>query len=131
MTKDEIIDEIKNLKINKSPGQDEFTAKFIKLREIKIAPVLCEIFNLSIKTGEYPDPLKIAKVIPIFKKGDKTKCPNYRPISLLSNVSKIFERIMYNQLEMHLNSNSILYKHQYGFRKKILLNMLYLALLKK
>ena len=69
MTKDEIIDEIKNLKINKSPGQEEFTAKFLKLSENKIAPVLCEIFNLSIKTGKYPDPLKIAKVTTIFKKG--------------------------------------------------------------
>ena len=62
------MNEINKLNQNKSPGQDEFTAKFLKISSNMIVTILCEIFNLSIKTGEYPDPLKITKVIPILKK---------------------------------------------------------------
>jgi retron-type reverse transcriptase len=57
-------------------------------------------------------------VCAIFKKGDKTKCANYRPISLLSNISKIFERIMYNRIEDFLDEYDIIYEYQFGFRKK-------------
>ena len=62
--------------------------------------------------------LKSALVCPIFKKNDKTKCANYRPISLLSNIGKIFERIMYTRIESFLDVNSIMYNLQFGFRKK-------------
>ena len=117
VTKEEIIDEIKNLKINKSPGQDEFTAKFLKISVNKIAPVLCEIFNLSIKTGKYPDPLKIAKVIPIYKKGDPSLTSNYRPISVLSCINKIYEKILFKRLYNFLEKYNILYEFQFGFRQ--------------
>ena len=90
VTEEEIILEIKHLTTNKSPGQDEFTAKFLKISVDSIAPVLCKIFNLSLKTGEYPDILKIAKVLPIFKKGDPSLTSNYRPISVPSCINKIF-----------------------------------------
>ena len=73
--------------------------------------------NKSLEEGAFPTLLKTAAVCPIYKKSDKTKCVNYRPISLLSNLSKIFERIMYNRLERYLERNNILYKHQFGFRK--------------
>ena len=71
ITINEIILEINNLEQNKSPGHDEFTAKFLKISHKLIAPILCDIFNLSINKGEYPDMLKIAKVLPIFKNGSK------------------------------------------------------------
>ena len=54
---------------------------------------------------------------PIHKKSEKTKCENYRPISLLSNISKIFERVMYDRLDNFLTSLEIIYKFQFGFRK--------------
>ena len=116
---------------SKASGPFSIPSKILKEFDGFFVPILTTIINKSLKEGVFPSNLKCAKVIPIFKKGDKTKCPNYRPISLLSNVSKIFERIMYNRLETHLNSNSILYKHQYGFRKNIPLKMPYLTLLKK
>merc|ERR1712030_155306 len=111
------MNEINNLKQNKSPGQDEFTARFLKISSNMIVPILCEIFNLSIKTGEYPDPLKIAKVIPIFKKGDPSLASNYRPISVLSCINKIFERLIFNRIYKYLEKFNILYEFQYGFRQ--------------
>ena len=87
----EIVIEINQLEQNKSPGHDEFTAKFLKISHDIIAPILCDIFNLSIKKGEYPDMLKIAKVLPIFKKVSKSSVSNYRPISVLSCLNNIFE----------------------------------------
>ena len=82
-----------------------------------IAPILCEIFNLFIKTGEYPDPLKIAKVIPIFKKGDPSLASNYRPISVLSCINKIYEKILFRRLYNFLEKYNILYEFQFGFRQ--------------
>ena len=116
---------ITKMSISKASGPFSVPSKILKEFDAFFVPILTTIINKSFKEGVFPSNLKCAKVIPIYKKGDKTKCPNYRPISLLSNVSKIFERIMYNRLETYLNSNSILYEHQYGFRKNILLSMLY------
>ncbi|CAL4061285.1 unnamed protein product [Meganyctiphanes norvegica] len=84
--------EIKNLSTSKSPGHDEITAKFLKISAKKVAPAVSDIINLSIKSGEYPEALKIAKVLPIFKKGDPSLASNYRPISVLSCINKIFEK---------------------------------------
>ena len=117
VTEDEIMNEINKLKQNKSPGQDEFTARFLKISSNMIVPILCEIFNLSIKTGEYPDPLKIAKVIPIFKKGDPSLASNYRPISVLSCINKMYEKILFRRLYNFLEKYNILYEFQFGFRQ--------------
>ena len=80
-------------------------------------PVLCQIFNLSMKVGEYPDLLKIAKVLPIFKKGDHSLTSNYRPISVISCINKIFERLIFNRIYKYLEKFNILYEFQYGFRQ--------------
>ena len=77
-----------------------------------------DIINNSILEKVFLDSLKSALMCPIFKKGDKKSCANYRPISLLSNISKIFERIMYNRLESFLSEHDIIYDLQFGFRKK-------------
>jgi len=77
-----------------------------------------QIFNLSLNEGIVPDELKIAKVVPIYKKGDKSEAINYRPISLLSVFDKLLERLMYNRLYSFLTKHNILYKYQFGFRKK-------------
>ena len=75
------------------------------------------IFNKAITSGQYPDALKIAKVIPLFKKGDNTLITNYRPISLLSLLNKIFEKLLYHRLYKFLHKHNVLYKYQFGFRK--------------
>ena len=74
------------------------------------------IFSLSLKKGIFPEKMKIAKVSPIFKKGDKSILSNYRPISVLPCFSKILEHIMYNRLYTYLAENNILFNKQFGFR---------------
>ena len=113
----EIIDTVKKLKNSNSTGHDDFSNKFIKLSLPILAPALVKIFNLSLSSGIYPDKLKIAKVIPIFKKGATTSINNYRPISILSSINKIYEKILYTRLIKYIDKFQLLYKYQYGFRK--------------
>ena len=69
-------------------------------------------------SGIFPDDFKTAKIILIYKKGDSALLSNYRPISLLPTISKIFERIIYNQLYQYFNDNGLLAEQQYGFRSQ-------------
>ena len=114
---EEVAKIITNLENKKSTGHDDITVKFIKISSIYISELLARVINISIKTGIYPDQLKIAKVIPIYKKGNHSDPSNYRPISILSNINKIFEKILHKRLYSYLNKFNILYKFQYGFRK--------------
>ena len=106
------------LKINasKSTGLDNLPAKFLKEAAPIIGKPLTHIINLSIESGEVPCDMKSARVVPIYKKNSKTEAGNYRPVSILSVVSKIFERIMYDQLESYIKGESLLYEFQSGFR---------------
>jgi hypothetical protein len=71
-----------------------------------------------LNTGQFPFAMKQCRVIPIFKAGDPLDCDNYRPISLLSSISKMLEKIVAEKLVYHLNINDVLYQHQYGFMAK-------------
>ena len=71
-----------------------------------------------LSTGSFPDRLKLSEVKPIFKKGEKNDPSNYRPISIPTSFSKIFEKIIYNRLYKHINKNEILAKEQFGFQHK-------------
>ena len=73
---------------------------------------------MSFLTGQFPSVLKIAKVIPIHKKQSKVDYANYRPISLLSNIEKIIEKLMYKRLSNFLDINNLIYSLQFGFRQK-------------
>ena len=75
------------------------------------------IINQSLCTGIFHDKLKIAKVIPLYKKDDDRSFGNYRPISLLASKAKDFERVAFNQLYEYFSSNGLQYESQYGFRK--------------
>ena len=70
--------------------------------------------NLSVETGSFPNKLKYAKVIPVYKTGDKLECGNYRPISLLN---KVFEKLMFNRIKKFIANHNILSTSQYGFRE--------------
>ena len=113
----EITGIINKLKNNKSPGYDSYNVRFLKLCSPVISSTLCNIFNNMVKSGIYPDDLKIAKVVPIYKSGDSTKCTNYRPISVLSLINNVFEKILFKRLYDYLEKFEILYQYQYGFRK--------------
>ena len=78
---------------------------------------LLHIVNLSLKSGIFPEKMKIAKVLPLYKAGEKTDVNNYRPISLLPLFSKILERIMHSKLSQHFEKNNLFYGKQFGFRK--------------
>ena len=83
-----------------------------------IAKSFTTIFNKSILSGSFPDDMKIAIVSPIYKSDCKSKPTNYRPVSVLSAVAKIFEKLISHQLSNYLESNKILVNQQSGFRKK-------------
>ena len=88
----------------------------IKIAANEISGPLSEICNLSFTQGIFPDKNKIAKVIPIFKKGSTKDTNNYRPISLLSIFSKIMEKLMAPRITQYLELLSIIYPQQFGFR---------------
>ena len=77
---------------------------------------LCRIFNLSLSKGVFPDKLKVAKVTPIFKSGDPAELINYRPILVLSCLSKILEKLVYNRTVTFLDKHNLISDNQYGFR---------------
>ena len=106
------------LKRNKAPGYDDVASNVLLSVKDSILEPLFHTLKLSFDKGVFPNKLKIAKISPIFKKGDKCDLSNYRPISVLTVFSKIFERIMYDKLFSHFSKNSLLYKRQFGFQSK-------------
>ena len=104
--------------INKAFGVDNIPAILIKWAIHIIAPFLSKFFNIFMKIGVYPDTLKVAKVTPLHKKGDKTVDDNFRSISVLTQINKIFEKVIHERLVNFINQHSILPNSQFGFRKK-------------
>ena len=117
-TYDEVIIVIDKLKLKKG-GVDNISTKVIKEIAIYIADVLCHIINLSIEKGIWPNALKTAEVIPVHKAGSKSCPSNYRPISLVSNIAKIFEKILHNRIYNFVTKCGIISDKQYGFIKKL------------
>ena len=111
-------DVIKQLNKNKPQGPSNIPAWAIKDGATVIAPHLQHIFNNCISQSNFPACLKIAQVIPLYKKDDPEEPSNYRPISITPCISKVFELLIRDQIVEHLNRNKILTNSQYGFRKK-------------
>ena len=97
-------------------GIDGINGMFLKDGAIILAAPIRDLFDLSIKFSTFPDNCKVAKLKPLYKKGSKLDPKNYRPISLLPLISKIFEKIIHAQTQQFLDRNDILYKFQSGFR---------------
>ena len=116
ITYDELKKVVKNLKINRSPGLGNISIKLVKDGGDSIIPSLNHIFNLSLSSGIFPEDWKVAKVTLIYKSGDKSDCGNYRPISVISTIAKIFEKITYTQILDYLDENRVISPNQSGFR---------------
>ena len=101
----------------KSFGLDRTHPFLLQSSAIEIYQPLTFIINLSLKTGVFPDSLKIAKVIPIFKQGSRLLCNNFRPTSILSALSKIFEKCVLNQITFYFILEGLFTDNQYGFRR--------------
>ena len=86
-----------------------FANYFLKIGLPAVIESLCDIYNLSIAIGIFPDSWKIARVAPIFKSGQANDRSNYRPISVLPFVSRVFEKLIYNQLYDYLNRNKLFF----------------------
>ena len=114
----ETLNIISKLKIKKSYGIDGISNVLLKSIANEIIKPLTLIINQSLETGIFPDAFKTAKVTPIYKKGDKTNLNNYRPISVLPTISKMFERVIHIQLYDYFCKNNLLCEQQYGFRSK-------------
>ena len=112
----EIKDIIKGLK-NKSTSDTSVIALKAANQVPQFHQVLANLINSSFNDGIFPEQLKLAKVVPIHKAGKRTEVSNYRPISLLSTFSKIYEKAMHIRVDNYLTTNNILYENQYGFRK--------------
>jgi retron-type reverse transcriptase len=93
--------------------------KLVKFVAYEINVPLSHIFQLSIESGIFPDKFKTSRIVPIFKQGDPSVCDNYRPIALVNTFSKILEKMVATDLYNHLDLNKLLYKHQYGFQRKM------------
>lgn len=104
---------------SKSTHIDTYSIKILKYLVDIISPILCNIINLSFETGYFPTFCKIARVVPLFKSGDKNNVQNYRPISILPIFSKIIEKVVHHQLYGYMQRNNLLTNNQYGFRKKL------------
>ncbi|CAG4989213.1 unnamed protein product [Colias eurytheme] len=114
----EVLNEMRNLDINKASGPDGIPAIVLKTCAPELSPILTRLFRLSLKIGMVPKAWKLANIQPVPKKGSRADPSNYRPISITSIICKIMERILNYRLLTHLESNDLLNDRQYGFRQK-------------
>ena len=114
-TEHEIQTIIEVLNPNKASGDDGISHKMLKGVSKSVSKPLYILMNRSFSEGIFPDTWKLANVIPIFKKGDKSQPSNYRPVALLSCIGKLQERIVFKNLYNFLLDNNLLYKYQSGF----------------
>ena len=116
--KDEIANIMSRLNSNKASGPNSILYRILFLLKNEISKQLVDLFKFSYMTGVFPSVLKTAKVVPVFKKDSKLNYSNYHPISLLSNIEKILEKLMYKRLYTFLNYNTIIYDLQFGFTQQ-------------
>ena len=113
---DDTLKLIGSLKSKTSSGYDGVTTQLLKSIAPGISKPLTTLINQSLHNGCFPDGLKLAKIIPLYKKESRELMGNYRPVSLLCAMSKVFERVVYNQLYQYFKQHKLFHKNQYGFR---------------
>lgn len=113
----EVDDILMSLDSESSPGWDGISTKFLKKSRDFMVPLISQLVNLCFKAGIFPEAFKRSIVTPVHKGGDRYDVNNYRPISVISCIAKILEKILNNRLISYLNKHNILSSSQYGFRK--------------
>ena len=108
----EVSELIEKLDPKKSSIRGSIPAKFLKISKDIVAPYISYLFNKCAESGVYPQVLKTAQVIPIYKKGTKSECSNYRPISLLSTLNKLFEKMLYKRINDYFLKFQLFSPHQ-------------------
>ena len=119
---EEICDIIKTLKNSKNTGPNSIPTKILKTIKTSISTSLSTLINNFFANRTFPNICKIAKVVPVFKNESRLLCNNCRPISLLSNIGKIIEKLMHQLLNQFLEDNECFYPDQFGFRLNISTN---------
>lgn len=117
VTEVEVLNIIQSLNSKAAAGFDGISVRVVKDSATALTPVLTKLINECFLRGEFPDALKVARVVPIFKNGSKSDPGNYRPVSILPIISKIFEIAIKNRLLDFMMLNSIIHENQYGFQK--------------
>ena len=113
---EEIVKIIRTFSASKSNGPNSIPVKILKLLCDQISVPISRLINRSFETGTFPSLLKTSKVVPVFKnKGSPLEVSNYRPISLLSNIEKIYEKVMYSRVTNFLDSHNLIYSRQIWF----------------
>ena len=115
----EISKNVRKLKNHEAAGFDGLTAEILKVSLDVICDRLTYLVNESLLSGVFPKIWKTAKVVPIFKSGKKSNCENYRPISISSVLSKVFERVVFERLYKFMQVNNLFFCRQFGFRSKM------------
>ena len=115
LTPYDVYSELLKLDINKSTGLDDVGPNILKISAPVIFESLAHIYNLSLCSGYFPSKFKYARVTPVYKAGDVLDMNNYRPISVLPTLSKLFEKFVYSQLYEYLLKHNLIYKNQSGF----------------
>ena len=105
---------LSKLSVSEATGLDKISARLLRVCPDLIADSLCSIFNRSINTGIFPEKWKCSKVVPLIKEGVRKDLNNYRPITIIPIVAKVFERIIYDQVNTFLVDNGLLFNSQ-GF----------------
>ena len=115
-SEEEVSHLLSTYKAKTASGPDGISNIMLRNTATSISSKLTTLFNLFLRLGKVPTQWKVSNVIPIFKSGDPSNASNYCSISLLSLVSKVLERIIFNQISHHLSINRLLSKNQFGFR---------------
>lgn len=114
---EEVHDTINSLKSTSASGWDEIPTRFLKIANALLVPIICHLANLSFAKGVFPSLLKKSIITPVYKSGDKNDINNYRPISVLTSISKILEKLINKRLLNFLEKFKTLSDCQFGFRK--------------
>ena len=117
ITEKEIRNAVKNLKNNKSTGLDQISNEMIKYSQHVLLPLLCKLFNLILSSGFYPKSWKEGYIVPIFKSNNPLDPTNYRGITILNCLGKLFNNVLNNRLNTHFENNKIIDNSQIGFSK--------------
>ena len=117
-TINEVESAIKELQDKKATGPNSIPSKILKNNKDVLSMPLCDLINLVFVSGTFPQQLKTAKIIPFYKKGDPLDWTNYHPISILSDLEKLIEKLIHSRMNKFLENHECFYKNQFGLRKK-------------